>query len=278
MDEQQQLLQMGQQIIQAAQQGDQQANEIIQTAQQAMQDQNAMQQIMQAAQQGDENAVAVASVIMVIQSQTQMARFGAKLNYIKFLRGKCPKGYEMQYFKTGGCMKCKKKEEGGQVVSAQQGDPVSAFKCGRKMKKKAKGGNVNKSACGDKINKHLLGGKQRRPFTGFEGLSYRYSAPRPSSQGRSDRPESEDIYNNGNYVIGRDRYYDPDLYEASGKLEPVEDWSYGTGPSGDLYATPSEINSFNSLRRHALMNSQFSNNSRIIIPQDKFGSKIKKNN
>lgn len=161
MDEQQ-LMQMGAQIIQAAQQGDEQAAQIMQMAEQAMQDQNQMQQIMQAAQQGDQTALAVASVIMVAQSQqqAQMARHGAKLNaqfnYIKYLRGKCPEGYEMAYFKNGGkagCKKCQNKEKRKNVKSAKEGDLISEFKCGRKMKKKAQcGTKIKKAQKGTEIN------------------------------------------------------------------------------------------------------------------------------
>lgn len=116
-------------LVQAAQQGDQQAIQQV-------------QQIMQAAQQGDQQAIAIAQVIQQItQQQAQSAKFGAKLNYIKYLRGICPEGYEMQKFKKGGvCQKCvKMKQEGGDMI-----DPVSAYKCGRKMKKKACGGMLKK--------------------------------------------------------------------------------------------------------------------------------------
>ena len=46
------------------------------------------------------------------QQQVQAAKFGAKLNYIKELRGQCPEGYEIQYYKSGGhlCKKCMKKQ------------------------------------------------------------------------------------------------------------------------------------------------------------------------
>ena len=45
---------------------------------------------------------------MMQQQQVQAARFGAKLDYIKSLRGQCPEGYELQYYKSGGkvCKKC----------------------------------------------------------------------------------------------------------------------------------------------------------------------------
>ena len=97
-DPQEQIIQ----LVQAAMQGDQQA-----TAQ--------IQQIMQAAQQGDPQAGQIAEMIMQVMNQMQggapqAARNGAKLNYIKRLKGECPEGYEMAYFKAGGkvCKKCQK--------------------------------------------------------------------------------------------------------------------------------------------------------------------------
>lgn len=114
-------------LVQAAMQGDQQANQQV-------------QQIMQAAQQGDQQAAQVAQMIQQVAQQiqgqqAQMAKFGAKLNYIKTLRGQCPSGYEMQYFKAGGrvCKKCMKKAERGTTMN-----PVEEYKCGRKMKNKKK--------------------------------------------------------------------------------------------------------------------------------------------
>lgn len=128
MDEQQ-IQQQIIQLVQAAMQGDQQANQYI-------------QQVMQAAQQGDQQAQQLAGMIQQVAQQiqgqqAQMAKRGAKLNYIRQLRGTCPEGYEMEYFKQGGtmgkrCKRCEnaaKKQDGGEV------NPVDAFKCGRKMKK-----------------------------------------------------------------------------------------------------------------------------------------------
>lgn len=88
------------------------------------------------------------------QQQAQKAQFGAKLNYIKSLRGQCPEGYEVEYFKSGGnlCKKCMKKQvmqDGGNVTK----DPIDEFKCGRKMKKKAEGGDINYDKCGGKTKK-----------------------------------------------------------------------------------------------------------------------------
>lgn len=152
MDEQQ-LQQQIVQLVQAAMQGDQQATQQI-------------QQIMQAAQQGDQQAVQLAQMIQQVaqqmqQQQVQAAKFGAKLNYIKQLRGVCPDGYEMKYFKAGGqlCKQCvakqKKMEEGGKAPS----NPVDAFKCGRKVSKKENGGNIDFSKCGSKMKKASCGSK-----------------------------------------------------------------------------------------------------------------------
>ena len=71
---------------------------------------------------------------LIQQQQVQAAKFGAKINYIKKLRGQCPDGYDLQYYKSGGqlCKKCIKKQvmqEGGNVPQ----DPIDQFKCRRKM-------------------------------------------------------------------------------------------------------------------------------------------------
>lgn len=91
---------------------------------------------------------------MMQQQQVQAAKFGAKINYIRSLRGQCPEGYELQYYKAGGqlCKKCMKKkamQEGGDFPQ----NPVDQFKCGRKMKKKEFGGEINFDKCGAKVKK-----------------------------------------------------------------------------------------------------------------------------
>ena len=93
---------------------------------------------------------------LIQQQQVRAAKFGAKINYIKKLRGQCPDGYDLQYYKFGGqlCKKCIKKQvmqEGGNVPQ----DPIDQFKCGRKMKKKKceAGGTVDIDKCGAKMKK-----------------------------------------------------------------------------------------------------------------------------
>lgn len=100
------------------------------------------------------------------QQQVQAAKFGAKLNYIKQLRGQCPDGYEMKYFKSGGsmtkkCVACEK-----QVEVETPSDPIEAFRCGRKMKKKECGGSVEMDKCGSKMKKKACGGSVEKDKCG----------------------------------------------------------------------------------------------------------------
>lgn len=131
MDEQQ-LQQQIVQLVQAAMQGDQNATQQI-------------QQIMQAAQQGNQQAAQIAQMIQTVaqqmqKQQAQYAKFGAKLNYIKSLRGKCPDGYEVKYFKGGGNVTTKKCVKCQQPVPVENtpSNPIEAFRCGNKMKNKKK--------------------------------------------------------------------------------------------------------------------------------------------
>ena len=73
---------------------------------------------------------------------TTYAKLGAKLNYIKQLRGECHEGYEIEKYLAGGCVACRKKmKEGASVV-----ERFKSEKCGGKMKKK-----VTKASGGSKV-------------------------------------------------------------------------------------------------------------------------------
>ena len=150
------------QLVQAAMQGDQQAQQQI-------------QQIMQAAQQGDQQAAQIAQMIQQVaqelasqqqEQQTQIAKFGAKLNYLRQLKGKCPYGYEMQYYQSGGkvCKKCVKKQQDGGTSTTDNESVITRFKtesakCGKKLKKKAAcGTKLPMNKCGKQINKKANGG------------------------------------------------------------------------------------------------------------------------
>lgn len=120
-----QIIQQVKSLVAAAQSGDQQATQ-------------QLNQIVQAAQNGDQQAQ---QIVQIIQQLTQKAAMGAKLNYIKQLRGICPNGYEMKKFAVGGkvitkCMACGGKQE------LSEGGPVAQFKEAR-AKRKREGKPVN---------------------------------------------------------------------------------------------------------------------------------------
>lgn len=69
-----------------------------------------IQQIVEAAKQGNKEALQLLQLIQQeIQSRKKLRR-GAKLNYLKSLKGQCLDGEEIVYFKKGGktCKKCEK--------------------------------------------------------------------------------------------------------------------------------------------------------------------------
>lgn len=113
-------------IVQAAMGGDKKAEQQI-------------AQIMQAAEQGDQQAKQLANVIQEIAGKIQKAKFGAKLGYISSLNGKCPEGYEVEKFMSGGCVKCAKKK----INKLSEGSNVKKrFTKGKKTKKCQFGGLV----------------------------------------------------------------------------------------------------------------------------------------
>lgn len=111
-------------LVQAAMQGDQQATQQIQS-------------ILNAAKQGDQQALQIAQMIQQVIQQmkgVQSAKNGSKLDYIKYLRGKCPEGYEISYYKQGGhiCKKCMKAKE-------KSDSSIAQFKQNHKSKKGCSG-------------------------------------------------------------------------------------------------------------------------------------------
>lgn len=108
----------------------------------------------------------------IMESKTTYAKLGAKLNYIKQLRGECPEGYEIEKYLAGGCVACRKKmKEGASVV-----ERFKSEKCGGKMKKKVtkaqKGGVTEKSYIDDtKTKKNLkkCGGKMKKVKKNYFG-------------------------------------------------------------------------------------------------------------
>ena len=102
----------------------------------AAQDEQQAMQIIQGASQGDPQAQQIVQQVVqqAQQAQTQVARLGAKIRYMSRLKGICPEGEELTYYKAGGkvckkCMKC--------------GGKPQMDKCGGKAKKKMSfGGGV----------------------------------------------------------------------------------------------------------------------------------------
>lgn len=84
-------------------------------------------------QLGEEGIKAKYQQFMQTKGQAPKSKMGSKLNYIKQLKGDCPDGEELVYFKKGGmiCSKCQKKEKGGEVVEAPM-NAIQEFKKKRK--------------------------------------------------------------------------------------------------------------------------------------------------
>lgn len=71
-----------------------------------------------------------------MQGGTTMAKLGAKLQYYKKLKGSCPEGEEMVYFKEGGriCKSCqKKKEDTAMAKGGKKMNAVQEFKDKKKV-------------------------------------------------------------------------------------------------------------------------------------------------
>lgn len=114
--------------------------------------------------QGNESALeqAMTAFMQEMQSRSQAARLGAKINYIRQLKGGCPEGEELVYFKKGGkvCKECIKSEKcGGKAKKHEDGDKiVKEYKtrkaCGGFKTKLQGGGSVSDRALNDSIQKY----------------------------------------------------------------------------------------------------------------------------
>lgn len=90
-----------------------------------------------------------------------MARLGAKLEYYKKLKGTCPEGEQLVYFKKGGqlCKACQKAQNGEKID--QNKNEVEKFKQGQQQKKQQKRLDPN-------TTKKLPGGKYPSYWTSQE--------------------------------------------------------------------------------------------------------------
>lgn len=167
---------------------------------------------------------------MIQQQQVAARKFGGMLNYIGQLRGVCPEGYEMQFFKQGGqiCKKCVQKakmEDGGKTPQ----NPVDAFKCGRKMKRKA--------ACGTKLPKDKCGSKVEMDKCGKKMKKYQNpDGPLPTA------PPATSRYDGGTQLSIKRRWKFPE--EVRGEVDKINAGSGGTTEmieSNTLIGNPARI-------------------------------------
>lgn len=89
-----------------------------------------------AEQLGEDGIKAKYQEFMQKMQRGVMARLGAKLEYYKKLKGVCPEGEELVYFKQGGriCKACQKAQKGTKVT--KKANEVDKFKAGRAQYKK----------------------------------------------------------------------------------------------------------------------------------------------
>lgn len=149
---------------------------------------------------------------LVQQQQVASRRLGGMLNYIQTLRGVCPEGYEMQYFKQGGktCKKCVQKAKMMEDGRKTPDNPIDAFRCGRKMKKKACGGTVKEAKYGTKVEMDKCGKKMKKKACGNSVKKGQTGASLPTAEPANQR------YEGGTYR-GPSR---PVLYTTLGMEEP----------------------------------------------------------
>lgn len=140
------LIQAPQEMMQQLAQAGDQANQII-------------QEIATRAQQGDQKAAQAIQIVQeAIQGQqqaVQAARYGAKLNHLKTLKGECPEGYEKAYFKAGGkvCSKCVKNQKQKVTKPTQKMCGGGSSKLMNSIKTQLKcGGKVKKGEMGTELD------------------------------------------------------------------------------------------------------------------------------
>lgn len=110
---------------------------LIQDAQsQGVQIQSEQDLLAYAEQLGEDGIKAKYQEFMQKMQGGVMARLGAKLEYYKKLKGVCPEGEELVYFKQGGriCKACQKAQKGTKVT--KKANEVDKFKAGRAQYKK----------------------------------------------------------------------------------------------------------------------------------------------
>lgn len=107
------------------------------------------QDVIALAQKMADTSPAAKEALSALSQMSQFAKNGAKLQYIKRLRGECPEGYEAKSYKIGGkvCKKCEK---------------IEADKCGGKAKKTKKCEEGGESPIVSEFKELRCGGKAKK--------------------------------------------------------------------------------------------------------------------
>lgn len=160
--------------------------------------------------------------------QATYAKLGAKLNYIKQLRGECPEGYEIEKYLAGGCVACRKKmKEGASVV-----ERFKSEKCGGKMKKTKKaqtGGKVKETTAidnktGEKVTTRTYKGRtfERREDLDGAGTTYKGYNGKRSVVLPGEKPDSLEKAWNKNAEAKKSK-----LKKCGGKMKKVKKNYFG---------------------------------------------------
>lgn len=152
---------------------------------------------------------------VIEQASVQSARRGAKLNFVRSLKGECPEGYYKTYYAAGGslCPVCKQKEQ----------KAVQSAKCGKKMKK----GAISKAMNGIRTEmSQNVGIAKKKPSQNIQVKTAK--TPDGTMMKRTIIPAINPVNND---TIYSERVYYPGLVDENGKY--VEgSGGYGFEPAG----------------------------------------------
>lgn len=177
------------QLVQAAAQGNKEASAQI-------------QQIVSAAEQGDQQAQQILYLIQQEIQAMQMAKRGAKLNYIKSLKGDCPEGEELVYFKKGG-MLCKACEKKKQETLKKPNNSIEELKKGKQLKKCQRGAVVVDDK---KLKGYSYSADTLKLGPGYQIISQRFH---PVYRLNDNNQSNEEIFEDYNAASGRNIYVSP---------------------------------------------------------------------
>lgn len=166
--------------------------------------------------QGNEQALeqAMGQFLQEMQaSQAPKARLGAKLNYIRSLKGNAPEGMEVEYYKCGGQTKKRfVKAAGGEKVKDGKKE-IEDFK-----KKKACGGSKMKFQPGGKTASDTIG--RIADATGSNGGFRKASNAKKSSKETPKKKTTKEGWDkHGNYIVTRKGMQEREKQLASNKTE-----------------------------------------------------------